>query len=156
MSTGPSDTEDISNLRYVSWIERQAGVLAWLPETDPVRIVVVTSRRTGRWVFPKGSIDPGLSARETAAQEALEEAGLIGVVSDIPVGSYIIPKIRPPLIWAIKVSLYPMRIHTVQDEWLEMDQRTRRFVTIDEAEEVLAEPEMVEIAAKFVEEMQWR
>lgn len=71
-----------------------------------------------------------------------------------PIGNYTIPKIRPPLIWAINVSLYAMRIDTVQEDWLEIEQRARRFVTIDEARELLAEPEMVKIAAEFVGELQ--
>lgn len=141
--------DDVANLRYVSWIQKQAGVLAWLPDTDPVEFAIVTSRRTGRWVFPKGGIDEGMTPAEAAAQEAFEEAGLVGVVDDDPIGTYLIPKIRPPLIWAIEVQLYAMRVDEVQDTWLEIDQRVRRFVTLDEAVELLAEPEMVDMAKVF-------
>ena len=142
--------DDIANLRYVSWIQKQAGVLAWLPGKDPVEFAIVTSRRTGRWVFPKGGIDEGMTPAETAANEALEEAGLVGVVDENPIGAYLIPKIRPPLIWTIEVELYGMRVDEVQENWLEIDQRVRRFVTLDEARELLAEPEMVAMAEKFV------
>ena len=142
--------DDIANLRYVSWIQKQAGVLAWLPDTDPVQFTIVTSRRTGRWVFPKGGIDDGMTPAETAANEALEEAGLVGVVDENPIGAYLIPKIRPPLIWTIEVELFAMRVDEVQDTWLEIEQRVRQFVTLDEARVLLAEPEMVTLAEKFV------
>ncbi|MFK7945642.1 MAG: NUDIX hydrolase [Paracoccaceae bacterium] len=142
--------DDISKLRYVSWIENQAGVLAWLPDTDPVQFAIVTSRRTGRWVFPKGGIDAGLTPQKAAALEALEEAGLVGNVLKAPIGSYCSPKIRPPLIWATKVVIYAMRVEKIHDTWLEIDQRVRKFVTLDEARALLSEPDMIAVAEQFV------
>ena len=143
--------DDPSLLRYVAGTDNQAGVLAWLPGTDPVRFAVVTSRRTGRWVFPKGNIDPGMTAQDAAAQEALEEAGLVGTVDAEPIGQYRTPKIRPPLIWTIEVTLYPMRIDEVLDKWIEIKQRKRRFVTLDEARELLNDPDMLDLAGRFVD-----
>lgn len=142
--------DDVSDLWYVPWVQQQAGVLAWLPGTDPVEFAIVTSRRTGRWVFPKGGIDAGMTAPEAAAQEAFEEAGLTGKVDPQPIGLYRIPKIRPPHIWTIEVELYAMRVDEVRDDWLEIDQRVRSFVTLDKARELLAEPEMVAMAERFV------
>jgi len=78
--------EDLSGLRHAHGVESQAGALAYLPEADPLRFVVVTSRRTGRWVFPKGGVDPGMTAPEAARREALEEAGVIGRVADRAIG----------------------------------------------------------------------
>lgn len=143
--------DDPSLLRPVAGIDRQAGVLAWLPASDPVRFVLITSRRTGRWVFPKGGVDPGMTPAEAAQQEALEEAGLIGVVDPRPIGAYMVPKIRPPLIWTVEVTLYPMRIDEVLDVWIEADQRARRFVTLDEARQMIDVPELLEMAERFVD-----
>ena len=139
-------TDDPRDLRYVAGVDRQAGVLAY---TDDRRMVLVTSRRTGRWVFPKGSIDPGMTAPEAARQEAFEEAGLLGQPDVEPLGAYQIPKIRPPLIWTIEVELFPMRIERTLDTWLEIDQRQRRFVTLEEAADLLYEPEMLRLARRF-------
>ena len=139
-------TDDPRDLRYVAGVDRQAGVLAY---TDDRRMVLVTSRRTGRWVFPKGSIDPGMTAPEAARQEAFEEAGLLGQPEVVPLGAYQIPKIRPPLIWTIEVELFPMRIDRTLDTWLEIDQRQRRFVTLEEAADLLYEPEMLRLAQRF-------
>lgn len=144
------ENEDVSHLHYVPWVQHQAGVLAWLPGTDPVQFTIVTSRRTGRWVFPKGGVDDGMTPQEAAAQEAREEAGLLGEVKADPIGSYRSPKIRPPWIWTIEVTLFEMRIDKVLDEWLEIDQRTRHFVDLAKAQELLAEPEMVQLAEQFV------
>jgi len=141
--------DDPTQLRFVAGVEVQAGALAWLPEPGPLRFVLVTSRRTGRWVFPKGSVDTGMTPSEAAAQEALEEAGLIGTVESWPIGAYQVPKIRPPLIWTVEVALYPMRVDEVLDIWIEADQRERRFVTVEEAQDLLPEPEMVRLARAF-------
>lgn len=131
--TGP-EAEDLSGLTPLTWIEQQAGVVPWMRDGGGVlRLVIVTSRRTGRWVFPKGAIDPGMTAPQAAQQEALEEAGLIGTAHPEPIGSYQSLKIRPPALWTIQVDLFPMHIDEILDVWLEADQRERRFASVDEA-----------------------
>jgi 8-oxo-dGTP pyrophosphatase MutT (NUDIX family) len=140
---------DLSKLQHLPEIEQQAGVLAWLPGVDPVRFALVTSRRTGRWVFPKGAIDEGMTPPEAAAQEALEEAGLVGVADPTPVGSFRTPKIRPPLTWTLEVTIYPMRVDEVLDVWIEAGVRSRRFVTLKEARKLLNDPAMFAIAERF-------
>lgn len=39
---------------------------------------LLVNTSAGKWTFPKGRLDPKLSASEAAAREALEEAGAIG------------------------------------------------------------------------------
>jgi 8-oxo-dGTP pyrophosphatase MutT (NUDIX family) len=61
----------------------------------PVRagqVCLVTSRSGKRWVVPKGSIEPGRYAGEVALQEAWEEAGLVGLLYQEPLGSYLYEK----------------------------------------------------------------
>lgn len=137
--------DDPASLRYVAGVDQQAGALAWMPEPGPLRFWIVTSRRTGRWVLPKGGVDAGMTAPEAAAQEALEEAGLTGDIQHTPVGIYRIPKIRPPLIWTVEVSLFPMRVAHVAETWLEQDERERRLVTLAEATALIEEPEMLRV-----------
>lgn len=139
--------DDPANLRYVAGVTQQAGALAWSEQEHTRRFWIVTSRRTQRWVLPKGGIDTGMTPAEAAAQEAFEEAGLIGVLSPKSIGSYRVPKIRPPLIWTVEVALFPLRVVKVQDDWQESHQRERRLVTIEEAAELIPEPEIVELIA---------
>ena len=146
-ATDPSET---GPLTYVAGITRQAGALAWREQNGEIEVVIVTSRRTGRWVFPKGGIDPGMTEAMTAANELQEEAGVIGVPDEVPIGTYRTAKIRPPLIWTVEIALYPIRITEVLTEWLESGKRERRFVTMDEAEQLLSEPEMAALARSFV------
>lgn len=144
------DDADVGPLHYVAGVTRQAGAIAWRAIDGDVQIVIVTSRRTGRWVFPKGGIDVGMTEPETAVTELYEEAGVVGTPSAVTIGTYRTAKIRPPLIWTIEIALYPVEITEVLNDWLESGQRERRFVTINEAEQLLAEPEMASIARNFV------
>ena len=53
-----------------------------------LRILLITSRDTGRWVIPKGWPMRNRTEAEAAAREAYEEAGLRGEVSDRSIGVY--------------------------------------------------------------------
>ena len=142
--------EDLSELIFLDRVDRQAGALAW--RMDPVRgfeFVIVTSRRTGRWVLPKGSIDKGHTEAEAAAQEAWEEAGVVGAPAEEPIALYRTRKIRPPNVWALEVAIYPIRIAEVLDNWPESDQRERRFVTVNEAAGLLNDSTLLNIIAHF-------
>jgi 8-oxo-dGTP pyrophosphatase MutT (NUDIX family) len=51
--------------------------------------MLLTSRETRRWVIPKGWPMKGRKPAEAAAQEAYEEAGLIGhIVGKRPIGDF--------------------------------------------------------------------
>lgn len=56
----------------------QAGAIAIRQRGKEPEVVLVRSRRTGDWIFPKGHIEDGESAGETAVRELEEEAGVTG------------------------------------------------------------------------------
>jgi len=65
----------------------QAGGIAVRRDGDDWWVVLVKSKKDpSLWIFPKGHIEPGESAPETALRETAEEAGvkgeLIGPVGD--------------------------------------------------------------------------
>ncbi len=97
------------------------------------KVCLITSRKTGQWIVPKGMIDPGFTAEEAALQEAWEEAGLEGRIEGDPVGSYRYEK------WEreYQVLLYVMRVTEVHDEWEEAHQRERYWATFAEAREMI-------------------
>lgn len=129
---------------------RQAAALAFLPDSRPLRFVLVTTRRTGRWSLPKGGIEEGLNGPATAVREAYEEAGVLGPAETAPVGAYRARKIRPPNVWPIEVEVFPVAVREIRDRWPESNQRQRRFVTIDEARALLADPVVLGLAEGFV------
>src|SRR2546421_12683281 len=56
-------------------------------EGSPRFLLVRTS--SGRWTFPKGRLENGLSHPEIAALEAFEEGGVQGEVDPRPLGIYL-------------------------------------------------------------------
>ncbi len=43
----------------------------------------------GRWIFPKGSVEPGLTHAQAAALEAFEEAGVHGRMEEASFTRYV-------------------------------------------------------------------
>ena len=58
---------------------RQAGAIVFRGEGDrPLVLLVRSKKNPAIWVFPKGHIENGETAEETAARETWEEAGVTG------------------------------------------------------------------------------
>jgi 8-oxo-dGTP pyrophosphatase MutT (NUDIX family) len=113
----------------VSTFTRQSGVI-------PVKageVCLVTSSNGKRWVIPKGLIDPGHTAGEGALQEAWEEAGLVGILSPEPVGSYLYEKMGG----TYHVTVFVLLVTEAYDDWPESGLRQRRWLGFKEAAELL-------------------
>jgi len=107
----------------------QAGCIPCRLLDGRLLIALITSRRSRRWVIPKGIIDPGEAARQTAEREAWEEAGLKGELSPAPLGHYGYRK------YGIRqtVQVYVLRVHEELDRWPESSWRARHWMTPAEA-----------------------
>lgn len=113
---------------------QQAAAIPFRRRDGAVEICLITTIRAGRWTVPKGFIDPGATAPETAVREAFEEAGLHGRVAGGPVGYYDITKEGG----RYRVAVYLMPVDRVDDTWEEQSVRQRRWTTVRQAEELLA------------------
>jgi 8-oxo-dGTP pyrophosphatase MutT (NUDIX family) len=105
---------------------------------EELQFCLVTSTR-GRWIFPKGYIDPGEDSEETALKEAYEEAGVRGELVGSPIGSYRASKKCHDM----TVEVHLLEVHHVDDAWPESVMRQRRWVSAREAREMLNEPALV-------------
>src|SRR6185437_4781462 len=70
--------------------ERQVAALCWRrgPAQGRLEVLLVTSLTARRWILPKGWPEPNLTLAQSAAREALEEAGVVGEINTVPVGCY--------------------------------------------------------------------
>src|SRR5438128_11987180 len=59
----------------------------------------------GKWTFPKGCVDPQLSAIEAASREAAEEAGVAGSIEQRAFASYLHVKKRESQEFAVAAHL---------------------------------------------------
>ncbi|MDJ0958986.1 MAG: NUDIX hydrolase [Arenicellales bacterium] len=106
----------------------QSAVIPYRKHHGDIEILLITSRKKRRWVIPKGVKEPELSPTDSAAQEALEEAGIEGQVSEYPIGHYEYDK------WGgtCRVVVFTMKVEKVHAEWLE-SYRDREWVSIEQA-----------------------
>ena len=118
---------------------QQSAVLPFRRTASGIEILVITSRRRKRWILPKGIIEPGMSSHDSAVKEAFEEAGVCGRVGAQPLGSYSQEK------WhgTCHIEVFPFEVTDILDTWPESMFRERRWVTPDEACELLALKEVV-------------
>ena len=107
------------------------------------RVLLVTSRDTGRWVVPKGWPMDGLKPWKAAAVEALEEAGAEGAISNSPLGTFDYPKRLPGgRTLPCRVTLYPLEVTRLRKSWKERDERRRRWFAPKSAAKRVDEPEL--------------
>ena len=108
-----------------------------------IEVLLITSRDTGRWVVPRGNPISGKSPAESAAQEAFEEAGIVGEVDQDAIGLYSYEKrrrLRGPV--PASVHLFRMTVAEERDDWPEKGQRERRWFAATEAAHAVHEEEL--------------
>lgn len=115
-----------------------------------VEILLITTRRTKRYIFPKGWRMKGRSDAEAAAQEAMEEAGVLGTVSKHPIGQYFYWKELSRMSIQIRVSVYTLAVSEQLWQWPEKDQRNRIWVHPDRAAFMISDRSLI----PFIKEVQ--
>lgn len=108
---------------------------------------MITSMGRGRWIFPKGVVDPGETHTITALKEALEEAGIEGQLLEPALGEYEDFKWNVPL----SVTVFAMSVERVHETWLESGLRRRHWALLEEAHALLGDDAlrgMLTLAAK--------
>ncbi len=113
---------------------KQCAALPFSWDEGELRILLVTSRETRRWVLPKGWREKRLSPHALAAKEAFEEAGVVGEVQRRPIGRYDYLKRGPrDRVIPCSVRVFPLRVERLLDDWPERRQRQRRWFSPAEA-----------------------
>jgi 8-oxo-dGTP pyrophosphatase MutT (NUDIX family) len=132
--------EDSQRLQYAA--------LPWR-RTDRLEIMLVSSRETGRWIIPKGWPMAGRSGSAAAAIEAVEEAGLLGVVSSEPIGQYVYAKRFSRAKQICRVEVFSLRVVRQREDWPEKHQRSTQWFPADEAADIVSDPELGDLIAAF-------
>ncbi|MGX5722398.1 NUDIX hydrolase [Shinella zoogloeoides] len=131
---------------------QQVGVLPWRVRRDGERkLLLITSRRRGRWIVPKGWPMKGYPPFIAASREAFEEAGIIGDISSVPVTTYRYMKDRDDGSQvACRVTVFGMNVGGTLSHWREKGQRQRRWFSLEAAASKLDDVEL----AEFVRELE--
>jgi 8-oxo-dGTP pyrophosphatase MutT (NUDIX family) len=113
-----------------SMARNQLAVIPFIMHQGQPLILMVTSRETRRWIVPKGWQEKKVTDRDQAGREAFEEAGVAGILSDKPIGSYRYDKrLKDGRVKVLEVAVYSLEVTELLDDWPEMDERERRWMT---------------------------
>ena len=128
----------------------QVGALCWRRSPKGLRILLITSRDTGRWVIPKGWPMRNRTDSGAAAREAWEEAGLRGEISSRSIGIYIYLKslgtgVRVPCV----VRVFPLQVREMERKYPENGQRRVKWFDLDKAAGKVDEPDLAALIRDF-------
>nr|WP_306266118.1 NUDIX hydrolase [Pararhizobium sp. IMCC3301] len=129
---------------------QMAALPVRMTEKGDLRILMITSRDTGRWVLPKGWPMKGKNLRQAAEQEALEEAGVLGRVSKQPFGVYhYLKRIEDGVDIPCEVVLFPMKVTKLLRHWPEREERKRKWFSAKGAAKRVMEPDLKDLLGKI-------
>ncbi|MCP8937079.1 NUDIX hydrolase [Alsobacter sp. SYSU M60028] len=134
----------------------QYAALPYRYDRGELFVLLVTSRDTGRWIIPKGWPVHGKKPHKSAAREALEEAGVVGVVAKKPVGVFEYWKRLSDSFALCAVRVFPLYVERQRAEWREQGQRQLLWTRPSEAAELVDEPGLSAIILAFEERMRER
>ncbi len=111
----------------------RVGIIPFDMRGGDAVVLFVTSRTRGRWILPKGTVEPGESHGETGRREGFEEAGVRGVLlEEFPLHAAITRQTTKG-IERIPVTYYPFLVSEQAADWPERHLRRCRWATIDAA-----------------------
>ncbi|MGC9418885.1 MAG: NUDIX hydrolase [Rhodovulum sp.] len=117
-----------------------------------LRVLMVTSRGTGRWVMPKGWRIDADRPWETARIEALEEAGAVGQVGTDPIGTYRYDKLLDDgTSVPCEVVVFPMLVDRLKRDWKERHERKRRWFKAKAAASRVDEPDLAALLRRLAD-----
>jgi 8-oxo-dGTP pyrophosphatase MutT (NUDIX family) len=128
----------------------QVAALPYRVAEAGLEVMLITSRRTHRWIVPKGWPEAGSTPAADAAREALEEAGISGDIADKPLGAFHYLKERKQGDGTnCRVQLFPLKVTRQRRTWPEKTARDAKWFPFAEAAALVAEPELKRLILKF-------
>lgn len=125
---------------------KQSGVIPYRLEKGNLQILLISSSTGSHYILPKGIKEQGLNLRESAKKEALEEAGIDGIVDKKPIGDYQFEK------WGAncQVTMYTMLVTSMlgKYKWKET-YRERHWVSPKKAKKMLKKEYFVKLIDKL-------
>ncbi len=101
-----------------------AALPVYVDPAGGLEVYLVTARGSGRWIIPKGNPIRGRAPHEVAAQEAIEEAGLVGRIGQHSIGAFEFSKGTGRIETAYLVDVYVLKVERQMRKWAEMKERS--------------------------------
>lgn len=131
-------------------VRTQFGALCWRRRDDEVQVLLVTSRRSQRWIIPKGWPQDRTTPKKAAEIEAWEEAGVEGKASATCLGIYsytkeLVAGTQLPCV----VAVFPVKVKSLSRKYPEMTDRRRKWFSLKKAAKKVVDPELAALLAGF-------
>ena len=130
-------------------LRTQFAALCYRVKDDKLRFLLITSRRSGRWIVPKGWPMDGETPMDAAATEAYEEAGVRGKVQPRPVGVFSYYRVKSSNELPCIAVVYPLKVKKVLSRWPERKERERKWVSRKKAMAMIDDPDLRAIIERF-------
>ncbi|WP_170331261.1 NUDIX hydrolase [Ruegeria arenilitoris] len=128
----------------------QSAALCYRLVKDGPEILLITTRRSNRWIIPKGWLIDGLSPSETAGQEAWEEAGVIGTCSTEGLGRFSYVKRHPDRGSVLcLVDVFPLHVHRLETTYPECGERRLKWFLPKKAALRVTDHDLAEMLRRF-------
>lgn len=116
----------LSYLRKLQGCEQVAAV-CYRVNGRGIEFLLVQTRGGGRWTFPKGGAEPGLTLAQTAALEAFEEAGVHGRIEEASFTRYLRRKLAVNAYLCEVLRLGPPQESKRNRTWFSAEKAKRRL-----------------------------
>lgn len=123
-------------------LRTQFGALCWRMRDGKPEVLMVTSRRTKRWIIPKGWPVHGQTAVQAAEAEAWEEAGVKGAGQPVCLGVYNYLKEMDGEDLPVMVAVFPVEVKTQKAKFPEHKERRTKWMRPKKAAKKVDEPEL--------------
>ena len=107
----------------------QSATIPYRIRDGAIEVLLITTRKQGKWIIPKGNIAGDLSPHMSARKEAHEEAGVMGTVGSVSLGCYRHGASESDPI----VEVFLMRVEREDQVWPEKEERERQWVSLEQA-----------------------
>ena len=107
----------------------QSCVIPYRINNGSIELLLITSIKKQRWIFPKGFIEFNLSAFESAKKEAYEEAGVIGENETVELGAFDLKKKTR----TSHVKIFSMEVTEELKDYPEKNLRKRKWFNVKDA-----------------------
>ncbi|MBH5366821.1 NUDIX hydrolase [Bradyrhizobium glycinis] len=129
--------------------KKQFAALPFRLDKSELRVMLITTRRKRRWSVPKGSSMRNKEPHLTAALEAYEEAGLVGVVATRALGSFKHRKRKGDRKRTMNVAVFAMKVHGRERWWPEKGEREAIWVSPKTAARLVHKAQLRRLIARF-------
>ena len=140
----------LSHLRNLRRCQQVAAVCYRLRE-DSIEFLLVRTRGSQRWTFPKGNAEPGMTHAQAAALEAFEEAGVHGRIEETSFARYVARKraVTPAAGSSDELSVNAHLCEVIRLGNPKESNRKRTWFSVEEARQCLREGRKTAEAVAF-------